>query len=192
MLYVGIDPGESWCGFAALEITSDNVVRVEARTYNVALHKGWCRMARDLINVLPHSRQAKIICEDFQIRRSGHQRFNHGDTLRFLGALEYAVSNVPFFDFDLEPPSDSAIKAVPKLFGKSWVKYRSRWPKKSHPAWNHCASAWRVLGSNLLRTDSAVLAGLHRYRRSLPRDQWLPSGILVREEEFIAPAALWT
>lgn len=191
MLYVGIDPGEKWCGFAALDITSDGEIRVEARTYNVAIHKGWCQMAGDLIGLLPHNRPIRLVCEDFHIRGSGHQRFSRGDTLRFLGALEYAASRISFFDFALESPSDRAIKTVPLLFGKSWARYRMKWPKRNHPAWNHCASAWRVLGNNLLRTDSAVLANIHEMRQSVPRSQWLPSGVLDRVEEYMAPSHTW-
>lgn len=192
MLYVGIDPGEQWCGFAALEITSDDVVRVEARTYSIRLRHGWLRMARDLVALLPHSRPATIVCEDFQVRKVGHQRFNHGDTLRFIGALQYGFGSVRFHTFHLESPNDRGRKEVPMMFGNAFIRYRNRWPHARDSEWNHCVSAWRVLGSFLLRHDPEALQRIHRLKRSHPAQRWIPSGSYHPKKEHIAPAAIWS
>jgi hypothetical protein len=191
MLYVGIDPGERWCGFAALEITSDDVVRVEARTYDVTKHGGYLFMARDLIDLLPHARRAQIVIEDFRIRGSGHQRFNHGDTLRFLGALEFGVQSVDLFEQFLIPPNDRGSQESRKLFGPVLDRYRRRWPNPRHERWNHCLSAWRVLGYHLLKHEESALAELHAIKRkSYPSEQWLPT--CSKLNDLIAPAAIWS
>lgn len=190
MLYVGIDPGESWCGFAALDIR-DRRVRVEARTYSVKAHGGYLQMARDLIDLIPHNRPTHVICEDFRIRRSGHQRFNRGDTLRFLGALEYGVATVDAFQFYLVPPNDHGEQETKELFGRVLRHYRTTWPRKKHHAWGHCLSAWRVLGHHLFRHDRDLLAHLHTKKKSRRCDQWLPALIRSPESEHMAPSGLW-
>jgi Holliday junction resolvasome RuvABC endonuclease subunit len=63
MLYIGIDPGESWCGFAALYHTNQQI-HVEARAYSIKAHGGYLSMTRDLLNLIPHNRPTQIICED--------------------------------------------------------------------------------------------------------------------------------
>lgn len=191
MLYIGIDPGEQWCGFAAFEITSDNVVRVEARTYSIGLRKGWLRMARDIVALLPHSRRAIIVIEDFQIRKAGHQRFNRGETLRFIGALQYGLGSVDSFTVYFESPRDPRIKETQMMFGRALQRYRRKWPRRHDKAWNHCMSAWRVLGSYLLRTQPDILQQIHGLKSVHPCHQWLPSASYHPKKEHIAPAAIW-
>lgn len=190
MLYVGIDPGESWCGFAALD-TTNKEVRVEARTYSINAHGGYLRMAHDLIDLIPHNRPCHIIAEDFRIRRSGHQRFSRGDTLRFLGALEFGASSVDAFKFYLIPPNDHGKYETSEFFGRVLASYRRTWPQRNHHTWGHCLSAWRVLGQHLFHHERDLLLRLHQKKRSHRCDQWLPA--LVRQPKFehIAPAGIW-
>jgi hypothetical protein len=191
MLYIGIDPGEAWCGFSALEITSENVVRVEARTYSIAAHGGYLQMAHDIIDLLPHARRAHIVCEDFRIRRSGHQRFSSGNTLRFLGALEYGVTSVDAFKFFLVPPNDNGEKETRELFGRVLWNYRKSWAKPRHAAWGHCVSAWRVLGHHLMSREQDLLLRLHNVKSSRRCDRWLPTGLKSARQERVAPAGCW-
>lgn len=191
MLYVGIDPGSSWCGFAALEITSDNVVRAEARTYSVKNRRnGWLDMVGDLFNLLPHARRTSLVVEDFQIRQSGHQRFDHGDTLRFLGALEHGARGITMFDFHLIAPNDRGDRENRLLYGRILDHYRKKWPGPRRPPWSHCVSAWRVLGYHLMKREPEMLIDAQKMRRVHRGDHWLP---LVRNDaDFIAPAVTWT
>jgi hypothetical protein len=190
MLYVGIDPGESWCGFAALETTSKKKIRVEARTYSVKAHQGYLQMARDLMDIIPRGRQLNFVCEDFRIRRSGHQGFNHGDTLRLLGALEYGVaSRDEQSHFFLVPPNDNGEHETKELFGNILRSYRSTWPK-TYRSWGHCVSAWRVLGNHLFHHERDLLLRLHGYKKSHRCHQWLPS-VARSKLDGIAPAGLW-
>jgi hypothetical protein len=190
MLYIGIDPGESWCGFAALDVTSSGVVRVEARTYSVTARKGYLQMAHDIMDLLPHARKATIVCEDFRIRRSGHQAFNAGNTLRFIGALEFGVKSVDAFEFFLIPPNDHSERETKELFGRVLFHYRQQWPKPRDAAWKHCLSAWRVLGHHLFAHERDLLLRIRHAKRSRRCDRWLP--VSVRDhKEHIAPAARW-
>ena len=192
MLYIAIDPGESWCGFAALEVTSKNEVRVEARTYSVKARHGYLRMVHDIVDLLPHARPAHVIAEDFQIRHSGHQRFSRGNTLRFLGALEFGVTSVDAFQFFLIPPNDHGEQETKELFGRVLSSYRKTWPKRKHPAWGHCVSAWRVLGNHLFQHDRDLLLRLLKEKKSHPYPQWLPALVRAPQVEHIAPAAIWS
>lgn len=195
MLYIGIDPGEAWCGFAALEIALETQfvsVRAEARTYSVKHRGGYLAMANDLFQLLPHQRPTILIAEDFQIRHSGHQRFNHGDTLRFLGALEFGATFVKQFNFALIPPNDRAKQETRDLFGPGIRSYARKWPKPGHAAWHHCLSAWRVIGQYLLINQCDVLQRMHKLTHVRRCDRWIPVSMGdVNKHEHIAPAARW-
>jgi hypothetical protein len=187
MLYIGIDPGEAWCGFAALSTDADILddIRAEARTYDVAKHGGYLGMVKDIIDLIPHMRETHIIVEDFRIRASGHQRFSRGDTLRFIGALEYATEKISTFHWHLVPPGN--IKVARNLFGRALRTYRERWPHEGSDEWGHCVSAWRALGMYLLKSDTAMLARLRGYRPTRT-DRWLPVGNRNGPHDFVAPA----
>lgn len=189
MLYIGLDPGESWCGFAALEISSKKEIRVEARTYAVKEHHGYLQMTRDLMDLIPR-RGVALAAEDFRIRRSGHQRFSRGDTLRFLGALEYAVTNREQSQFYLVQPNDHGERETRELFGRVLLRYRDTWPKRSHAAWGHCVSAWRVLGQHLFFHERDVLLTILAYSKSHRCARWLPTG--AKSGDRVAAAARWT
>lgn len=191
MLYVGIDPGEAWCGFAALDARQDGSVGVEARTYSVAAHGGYLRLAQDLINLIPHNRPTCLIVEDFRVRLKGHQAFSAANTLRFIGALEFGASTVDAFKFFLIPPNDHAMRETKELFGRILLRYHSTWPRRDHAAWKHCFSAWRVLGHHLIKHDDDLLLRLQSQRRSHRCDQWLPALVRDPSREFVAPAAEW-
>lgn len=192
MLYIGIDPGEAWCGFAALEVTSDSIVRVEARTYSIAARDGYLQMAHDILDLLPHSRRTHVVCEDFRIRRSGHQHFSAGNTLRLLGALEFGATSIDAFKFFLVPPNDNGERESRELFGRVLWNYRKQWPRPRHAAWGHCLSAWRVLGHHLLAQDRTLLLQIHKMKHSRRCDRWLPAAIKSARGEHVALAAQWT
>lgn len=188
MLYIGIDPGEAWCGFAALEATPD-YTRVEARSYSIASHSGYLGMVRDIADLLPHAKRTHIVAEDFRIRRAGHQSFNAGNTLRMLGALEYAASDIKAFSFSLVSPNDHVEDMTRELYGRVLFNYRNHWPKSRHSSWRHCLSAWRVLGQYLLEQNPEVLLSLRKKKRSHPTPRWLPS--IQHKHDRVAEAAWW-
>lgn len=188
MLYIGIDPGESWCGFAALDV-SDTMIRAEARTYSVTSRGGYLKMTHALLDLLPHNRQTTIIVEDFRIRKAGHQSYSRGDTLRFIGALEYGASCIDAFGFHLISPNDHGEQETRQLFGHVLYNYRRNWPRPRHAAWGHCLSAWRVLGQHLMQRERAPLLALHTKKKSHHFPRWLPTS--STNADHIAPAAWW-
>lgn len=189
MLYIGLDPGESWCGFAALEVKS-HTIRVEARTYSVKSRTSYLQMAQDVMDIIPH-RETCVISEDFRIRGSGHQRFSAGNTLRLIGALEYATSERSQATFHLIPPNDNGERETRELFGKVLLGYRSSWPQKSHSTWGHCVSAWRVLGQHLFHHERDLLLKVMACKKSHRCDRWLPSLLRSKTLDRIASAAEW-
>lgn len=188
MLYIGIDPGESWCGFAALDALDDRM-RVEARTYSILSRGSYVNMVNTILDILPHNRKTMIVCEDFRIRRSGHQAFNKGNTLRFIGALEYGISQIDAFSFSLIPPSDRGAVETRQLFGRILDRYRSQWPRHHDAAWGHCVSGWRVLGHYLFKHDQSVLLDSRKEKKSHHLQRWLPTG--ERAKDHVAPAMYW-
>lgn len=161
MIYVGIDPGAAWCGFAALNVGKHSI-RAAAATYG--------RDDRSLTSIvrtlLPfaHTDEITVIAEDFQIRSVGHQRFNRGDTLRLLGALEYESLSAGW-SWNLIAPG-SWKDELPKLFGNELIAdYKQRWPLRGHANWDHCLSAWRVLGRFFLGNKLSVMSELRRNKR---------------------------
>ena len=188
MLYIGIDPGEAHLGFAALEVTQGGEVRVEARTYNVEV-RGYIQMAADIMDLLPHAKRTHIVCEDFRIRRAGHQTGSAGVTLRLLGALEFGTSQVREFSFSTVPPNDNMEAETRELFGRVLFNYRNHWPKSRHSAWRHCLSAWRVLGHHLFMTERELLLALHKKKRSHTCSRWLP--VSGKKSDHVAEAAVW-
>lgn len=190
MLYIGIDPGDSWCGFAALDVSVDRV-RVEARTYSVKSHGGYLQMVHDIIDLLPHNRPTHIIAEDFRIRRAGHQAFAAGNTLRFLGALEFGVSCVDAFKFFTIPPNDNGESETKELFGRVLFNYRKTWARPRHAAWGHCLSAWRVLGHHLFQHERDLLLHFRGQKKSHRCERWLPVGRMPGHHDHVASAGKW-
>lgn len=189
MLYIGIDPGEAHVGFAALEITASGEVRVEARTYNVEGHGGYIGIASDIIDLLPHAKRTHIACEDFRIRKVGHQVHSAGVTLRLIGALEYGAAHVREFSFSTVQATDQVETITREFYGRVLFNYRNHWPKFRHSAWRHCLSAWRVLGQHLFMVEREVLVRLHKKKRSHACERWLP--VSGKKNDHIAEAAWW-
>lgn len=189
MLYVGIDPGDAHVGFAALEITDNEEVRVESRTYSVESHRGYIRMAHDILDLLPHAKRTHIACEDYRIRKVGHQAFSAGMTLRLIGALEYGAHEINAFSFTTVAPTDHMEQVTRELFGRVLFNYRNHWPKSRHPGWRHCLSAWRVLGQHLMLTERELLLSIRKKKRSHPIERWLP--VLEKKFDHVAEAACW-
>jgi hypothetical protein len=129
------------------------------------------------------------------VRHSGHQRFSHGNTLRFIGALEYGTSMIDAFQFFLVPPNDHGEQETRELFGHVLFNYRKVWPRHRHAAWGHCLSAWRVLGNHLLQNNHELLISLRKQKKSHRSTQWLPISAArmptEKHADHVAPAARW-
>lgn len=187
--FIGIDPGDVWVGIAALEFEPErNEVRGETRVYNLTA-RGLPHTVQDIVSMMP----AHVAVENFSIRPQGHNRFKAGQTLRLIGALEYAISQSVRSTGCLIPPGN-AEREVPLLFGDLIARWRKDWQTPGLKEWNHAYSAWRVLGRHLM-TDHVELL------RTLKRDPLQDSRALMRrwlplqhgsDRDIIAPASRWT
>lgn len=187
MIIVGIDPGDSWCGFAALDI-SKYAIRAESRTYGRD-DRNIFRMVETLLPFAGTKERVIVAVENFQIRGQGHQRFSAGDTLRLIGALEYVCIRYGW-SFNLVPPG-SWKADLPLLFGNHILtQYRKAWPTPGHANWDHCLSAWRVLGRHLLSEHLlSVLAPMRKAQRTVFWEQCAPwVHAKTRGYDLVAPA----
>lgn len=189
MLYVGVDPGEQWCGVAVLDTGTTRVVRAESRVYAIK-QRGYIGVVDHLMDILPHARRTTMIVEDYRVRGSGHQRFGRADTLRMIGALEYAVHQLPAYTWAMiAPGSDSEVRL---LFANTIDQYRARWPETGDKRWRHCFSAWRVLGRYLMGHQTQLLKELRSKQTAKTLhsvQRWLPTARKPRD--LIAPAMAW-
>lgn len=192
MIVIGIDPGEAWCGIAALNIKKRSVV-AEARTLAIKP-----RTPISIVRAaLPFSKKDEVIviAENYNFRPVGHQRFSTGQTVRLLGALEFYTRDMNW-KWHLIPPGPWQ-KEIPLIFGNNLLaEYRRHWPQPRHQNWDHCMSAWRVLGRYLLTEQlTSVLAPLRKKHGIGDDAYWHPADSFMpvrstRKADLIAPAVL--
>src|ERR1044072_7076385 len=100
MKIIGIDPGEAWTGVAALDIGS-NGMHTKTRVF-----RSDARRLADLVDeVVPGGPDVHIVAENFSVRPVGFNAFSQGQTLRILGALQYATEKRSH-TWTLVPPAD--------------------------------------------------------------------------------------
>lgn len=141
--FLAIDPGDVHVGFALLE-------RESPRSFYLSmgvLH----RESRDFVDLVESlgtlaGRVQHVIVEDYRVRPVGHQRFNHGATLRLLGAIEYVVSATTSASFSSVAPGNSRDLEQLRLDRvlDAWRESFAIRPNATH--WRHADSAWRALG----------------------------------------------
>lgn len=186
---LAFDPGEAWCGMAALCINrkkgellaETRVINVRDRTFNATVDE--CTLIG-----LP----ATVACEDYRVRPVGHQRWTQGITIQLIGAIRY-ISEAQGCKLHTIPPGN-AEKEVPDISGDFLSAWREKWQKPNDPEWNHAISAWRVLLRQLMKSDVPLLMRLRDVRvhatfQTAPR--WLP---MVGKDRFdlLAPAGRWS
>lgn len=152
---VAVDPGDVWCGIARLDMRplfnrTSEVSGVECVLDARVLHlpeRSCLQRVHEVIfcTPAPHGWMNVVVAENFKIRPQAFNSFSAGDTLRLLGALEYAVSTTKRTTW-AEPvaPADPD-KYLPLLSNgalDSWLA--DGWPQPKHAQWVHARSAWRV------------------------------------------------
>lgn len=151
MLFVGIDPGERWCGLATLEIERNRYARTNAAVYDLT-DNVLGELVHKITNIAHHNGHIRYVIEDFQVRPVGHQSFTRGNTLRFIGALEYALYLRDITPRYIKPGKpEEALRILPIL--QTWNTGETRGDTR----WKHALSAWRVLGLHLLTTLPLVV-----------------------------------
>lgn len=187
MILLGIDPGDRWCGFVGMRL-SKSFVQVESRTYDRS-PRSLLQTVETLLPFAGAEERVIVAAENFQHRNVGHQRFNAGNTLRLLGALEYLCQRAGW-SWNLIAPGDWT-KELHYIFGEQFVAdYRQHWPDRSRSQWDHCLSAWRVLGRYLMAERLITLDAFRQgadWQRCSP---WLSR--VQRDEDLVAPAMIHT
>lgn len=148
-----IDPGDVHVGYAAMRF------KPETRRYELrmgVLHRRE-RTLTETVNDVLAQMPARVIIENYRARPVGHQQFNAGETLRLIGALEYATQ-LPtsarrcFFEPPGNPDHDLPKLKLSPIIDK-WIEVFG----EVNPNWRHAYAAWRALGMYVMRNDFALL-----------------------------------
>jgi hypothetical protein len=197
MIYLAFDPGDKWCGVAALAANADEeIVCAESRVL-CASDRSFSSLINDMAwcsrrGCKPAVKNITGIGEDFRVRPVGHQRFTAAHPVKILGALQYR------FESDGSPwhlvSPGNAEREVPLLVNGLLTDWRLNWRNGNDPNWRHAWSAWRVLLRHLMTADVALLRALRFDSVSVSRtetSQWLPIQ-RVRTHDLTTPAVRWT
>jgi hypothetical protein len=200
MRFFAFDPGDVWLGFAALQTDDTDGTLRDPQTQIHAMTKVIHVPSRDIpgaaMDALVYNlgrEDTVVICEDFKIRPQGHNAFSSGNTLRLIGALQYAASQYARTTWSLIPPGN-AEKELPQLLGTGFfTDWQRSWVKPKNANWRHARSAWRVLARHLMMRQPHLLNRLRDERTHatfglMPR--WMEFRQTI-ENDLRAPAARW-
>jgi len=141
-----IDPGDVHVGFARLDVFTHT-------RYVLAMgviHRDSWELV-DLVDTLRDltGNAHSCVVEDYRIRPVGHQRFNHGSTLRLLGALEYVINSTLTVNFATVPPGNPVELEQLRLRHviNAWREGFALRPNAAN--WRHADSAWRALALHM-------------------------------------------
>lgn len=145
-LWIGIDPGERWCGYALLR--HDGRWRAQTGVLDASQ-----RSYVELIDTLLYDTyRSVVVVESYQQRPVGHQAFKTAVTPQIIGSLRYATEKRDAKFYTVAPGDpDKELKYL--QFGKFIEMWKAFWPAPRHTNWQHARSAWRVLGRWLLSND---------------------------------------
>lgn len=150
-VWIAIDPGERWCGYATLRYFRTEW-RADTGVFDTSEHP-----FVELVNALLFDTyRSHVIVETFQARKA----FINLDTVKLIGALKYAaLSRDSYFgevrtgdpDKELEMLGLGVLVAI-------WSK---RWPfMTNNSRWHHARSAWRIMGQWLLQNNQRAFHSL--------------------------------
>lgn len=140
---VAVDPGDAWCGVAALELRGPIW-----SAYTMVIHATPRTMPEVIVEIMrcnPHA----VIAEKYQQRAVGHQKWAEPRAPRILGALEYVAYDNGLGFHTIQPDSPEKLMLMP--FWPIIKKWRKHWQRGNAPDWQHALSAWRVLGAFMMQ-----------------------------------------
>lgn len=153
--YIGIDPGDKWVGVASMTVVG-NTSGYYYMNMGVLNRANHFDMSFVVDSIVPQrSSHHIVVCESFQQRPVGYNRFGRGDTLRLMGALQY-LSLKRGHEWNEIPPGDP--NEVYRLYvGKFLDAWLPKCPKPEAAQWKHAWSAWRVMARWLMMRESKDL-----------------------------------
>lgn len=154
---VGVDPGDTWTGIAALEIR-DGEWTVGGRVIH-----GPARPFAQTIDEVLRFEPTTLIVENYQQRPVGHQRFHTSTATKMIGALEY-VAALDDLGWHLIPPGNPQheLPKIPPIW-KLLSAWTREWIVMGTPRaqWQHGLAAWRVVARWMLTHMPEALNELH-------------------------------
>lgn len=156
--FVGIDPGDRWCGYATLRITP-----TETGLHAFAQSGVFDRRARTfpgLVQALiPAKRHVHYVAiEDYRERPVGHRSWQLAETPELIGALRYLALERQHLLWRVAA-SDPTI-ALEELGFFQLAPFMRRPTGNSAVSWDHALSAWRVLLRMLAKINVPLLSKL--------------------------------
>lgn len=194
--FIGIDPGDVWCGFALLEYdpdtdSIDKYFLTETRVFHVPSRASIKDLVYDVMFALP----AVVVAEDYAVRPTNFNRFSKGNTLRLLGALELTTEQSLASTWRTVPPAPWETN-LPKMAGGMIDRWSPDWAQSRHKNWGHAKSAWRVLFAYMMQKHPDILNVLRMpecvqsYRRI--RSVLYSAERRCAPADMNAPAAKWS
>jgi hypothetical protein len=189
--FVAVDPGDVWCGVAALELRGPIW-----SAYTTVLHVTPRTIRETIIEIL-RCNPTGLIVERYQQRGVGHQRWAEPNAPRIIGALEY-VAECNGLGFHLEMPnSPQLLERMP--FWPIIEKWRAHWQQGHAANWQHALSAWRILGSFMMRRQSFLdrFQQLQTHQRHVLQTMayepvtWLGDMSTVSEKDLTSTPVQW-
>lgn len=178
---LAFDPGDVWCGMAALDWDNGEDIVAESRVIHLA-----SRSLLGFLRYIDFMLPAYVVCEDFRVQAVGHNRFSAGHTLRLIGALETITVLNPKSRWAIVPPGN-AKREVPELFN-GWYERWEAFRNDRDANWRHAQSAWRVMGRFLMSDHPKLLRILRKEHRVQPMKPWLGIEHIDRRHDLTSPA----
>ena len=184
MKILAVDPGERWGGVAFLHLRSKTFHAESCVIDRVA-----AKSLRETVLALLRYAPGHVIVENYQQRNVGFKRFSGNETLRLIGALQYAAELHGLNWGEVQPGNpDHELPQLP-LWGilQSWRSSRVQ----KNVAWRHSDAAWRVLQRWVLKYNDDLGHALHRSRKALIAAVEVPESRRPPKDSLIVPAIRW-
>lgn len=189
---VAVDPGDAWCGVAALDFRGNTY-----SAFSTVIHAS-PRTFHETITEIVRTNPTAIIAEKYQQRGVGHQKWAEPKAPRILGALQYLAEDngLGFHTVGTGNPID--VERMP--FWPIIMKWRSMsWRHGNAANWSHGLSAWRVLGSFMMGHQAFLqrLISLKEHQRYILQNmhnepvEWLGDMQTVSERDLVSTPIMW-
>jgi hypothetical protein len=183
MRLLAIDPGERWVGVASLRV-EDGWAHADAMVVDRVGEHLWHTI--DYITK-PYMGTYTLVVESYQQRNVGHQRFSGNETLRLIGALQYAAHGWDWGWGEVAPGNpDHELPELPlHPILERWKAMRA----KKNVAWRHADAAWRIAQRWLLSHKPTLAAQLYKSRLAEPhRTEY---GAESHKKHLVMPSIEW-